>query len=350
MPRNKKNGKNKQKPQKSQNQNPRNRRGGPSDVPDAAFRRKVDTTLSSGYKYTQVAAKIGKGAVKDMSSSKLASSMMRQLLDPCSSPPFPIPIGNHGSQSILSSTTVIPISTDASGDRGIFIQPFPTALVSYSGASTFGTWTSSDDANVALLSLSKYVRVVGLCVRIQKTSGSDTKAGVAVAGCFPISPGTFTNPSSSAALNTLLAENGAEFFATSDGMEMAWCPSDQKDLVPYVYTSTIGSDTDIDGRALNQRPSLAIALSAAAGSEFVIVVHARYQYWFTPANQPYGSPAPAQDQAAVDKVFSLIPQVCWMKQGSAVERVSSYAAKIAGLVGGRTIGALANGAISRVTC
>jgi hypothetical protein len=347
MPRNKKNGKNKQKP-KNQNQNPR--RSKPSDMPDAAFRRKVDTTLSSGYKYTQVAAKINPGAVKDASSSKLAAAMMRQLLDPCSSPPFPIPIGNHGSQSTLSSTTVIPFSTDASGDRGIFIQPFPTALVSLSGLSTFGTWVASNDANQGLLSLSKFVRVTGLCVRIQKTSGSDTKAGVAVAGCFPISPGTFTNPSSSTALNTLLAENGAEFFATSDGMEMAWCPSEQKDLVPFVYTSTIGSDTDIDGRALNQRPSLCMAISAAADSEFVAVVHARYQYWFAPANQPYGSPAPAQDQAAVDKVFSLIPQVCWMKQGSAVERVSSYAAKVAGLVGGRTIGALSSGVISRITC
>jgi hypothetical protein len=237
--------------------------------------------------------------------------------------------------------------------RFVFITPCPTAKTFFSGASTYTTYTSANDDNLAITTAGyKHLRAVAMCVRISKNTGFETPNGNVMVGCFPIdTSSSFTPPATQAAARSLLLQNGGQAIDISEGAELIWCPRSQDDFVPFVPTSTYTTDSNIDGFRLTQIPTLNIYIdNAATTTSIQLTITTVYQGFLLPAQAPRGAIVGVQNQTAMDQFMSASRQVCLLKRGSLADSAASYAARIAGVVAGSGWESLANGVLSKIRC
>jgi len=290
------------------------------------------------------------------SQREIAAASIRQLLDPCESPVAPFPDGFHGRVETLTSTSVYEIGLSngggADGGRGVVITPTPTGIYLENNTSTYSTVDPENDANLSIATAGyKYMRCVGQCVKLTKTSAFDTPDGQVLIGCFPADPNTpFTFPANHSSWKALMEQNGSDSFSSSDGVEYTWCPRSQSDFVPFAPTSSYTSGTDINGKPLCQMPAINIYVNHATNTTFQVTVHTRWEGFLIPSQQVRGKDNMVQSSYAMDTLFSAIPQLCLIKRGSLSYKAANYAAKVAGVVASKGLEAVADKAIEKVSC
>jgi hypothetical protein len=276
------------------------------------------------------------------SSDKLAAAVVQQLMDPCDSPAVPLPDRTHGRSQIITTTTTSNLLTDATGDRHLVVFPAAKNKIGFSGTGTFGTYTYQDDPQLAAFATDyKYVRMLGYCVTLNKASAGDTPDGDLLFACCPES----TSFATAAGALTFVEENGAQMYNAAGNFEAGWCPRSEHDFAPFDSALGVDSSVNLDenGRLLNWRPSLNFLIQGAIGTAYRVTVVCRYEAFMISAKQYQGVANHLQDSAAMDKVMSVIPSINWVAVGNAVARTSSYAAKVAGLVGGSSVESLVSG-------
>lgn len=254
---------------------------------------------------------VARGGHTPDSSVTYAAGLLRQLLDPCHSPQLPWGDSYTGKGEFIDSCTTFTIYSGSGGQTGFCVNPVPTGLLQ-STATGGGAWvaltTSTNDSNLAglITSDSKYLRCVGLCVKVQKTSAYDTANAAGYFVCASVDNTIGSVSASAAAYKTWLLQQGASMFDPSVGLEFSWCPSRAIDFVPCVPSAEMDTSVDIEENVLYRRPRLLFftELGTVANTQFMITINARWESFLLPTKHARGSMHSRQDTRAIDMVMS----------------------------------------------
>lgn len=309
----------------------------------------MNVPMGGNLRNAPIVNKLGNKSPDANSSAGVAGSFVKQLIDPCHSPNAPIPDKYHGKAEFITSTTTVSLPADANGQRGIIVSTCPANLIEHSASTWSSTWTKITDTHQAGIILTdyKYVRAVGQCVRIQKTSASTTANGTILYKCAPVNTAVAANSAwdTAAEMTSRMEELSCESFNPAADVEVAWCPQNESDFVPHLPAKDIDttSDADIEDRLLNYRPRLFFFLDGATAStsQYKITVITRYECFLLPAKQVRGTQHSLQDSRALDIGMSAIHHINWVRLGEQIARVSSYASKVATAIGAPPL--IANG-------
>jgi len=316
------------------------------------FQMKLSKVISGGVlnSGSVIKSSVKQPSIKPRHESELASSVVRQILDPCNSPPATLPDQYHGKTEFVTSSTAVTFALTASGDRYFEIQPCAKELIEASGTSAFSTTVTTDDQNLALMEDDyKYIRLVGMCAKVSKVTAYDTPNGQMLARCF-VPDTTAVFPADAATALAQLTRNGAQQQNIAEGFEIGWCPQRQVDFVPFAPGSTYDDNQDLNGQNLNYRPIIGLYISGAISTQIRIEVTARWECFLLPSKYARGVDKMIQSSTAMDLLMSAIPQLCFVKEGSLVHTASTYASKVAGVLAGKGWEAITSSALAKITC
>jgi hypothetical protein len=279
--------------------------------------------------HLQARSQMRSGASKG--EADLVGSILRMVRDPCNAPPKPIPDPYNGKVQILKSVDRHVVTMDASGNRVYGITPCSYAQVYISGASVFSTFISTSSGlyagEFANNDNFKHFRAIAMCAKFTPQLPADTQAPTAETICIPnVTSNTFTTLAH-------LDNQPRDLQPSRAPFEVAWCPRQVTDYVPLDCgnSSAYLAGTDILGQKIHERPAIWIMFKGGPASTVcgVLEITTVWECFLDPLKEYRMGVTSPSNQAVLDKVLNALPSVLWSSAGEAVERVSSYAARIA---------------------
>lgn len=262
--------------------------------------------------------------------SKAAGEVVQQIIDPCLGPMVSMPDDYQGKVELVKSVTLQNTTADATGIRGIIVNAGSASKISFSGDSTYATWTHSDDEHDSDFDTNyKHMRCTGYCVKVQAIGGDDVNKGTLVSVCAPNVSYTARTASLVGIVDLPLQRHDMR-----TPFEMAWCPRSAKDFTPFVPSQTTYSGNDVSGAALLSVPALHLEIiGSTEGVDYFITVTARYEGFLKPASEYRGAQSAGQSSTAMDMIMNSLKSFSYVRVGNAIGRVAGNAAKVAGLIG-----------------